>query len=225
MTQHTLISLSGHFTELNLIINSSSLCSLLHLLPPFSPLCPAMPLSWLRVLVYDWVTLLCLWSFLSLYIFSYLPALLSLHLYLSLYSIYMNSPSSFPPLLTPSFCRSRCLSASCYCNHLFTQPVAHFLLLLTDSVWFYNAHARKSSSVQPTNEAIAANSDGVCLLVSELWYVHCMHVHMWACITQTLLLGLLCIPNSYIQTDTHIKILSTLATGCKHHGCTVKQRH
>lgn len=74
--------------EQKLIINSSSLLSTLHspwalplassLLPP---LCPAMPLSWLRVLVYDWVTLLyCLWSFLSRSIFHQFR-LISLYLY------------------------------------------------------------------------------------------------------------------------------------------------
>lgn len=44
------------------------------------PLLLAMPQVWLRVLVYDWVTLLCLWSSPSLSIFSYAPALPSIYL-------------------------------------------------------------------------------------------------------------------------------------------------
>lgn len=150
-----------------------------------------MPLSWLRVLVYDWVTLLCLWSFLSLSIFSYLPALPSIYLSLSIYMglppaflhtlscvvslLLIISPSSFPSLLTPSFCRSPCLSASCYCNHLFTQPVAHFLpslvsysLILSDFITLMQETALLFSL--PT---IATNSDRVFLLVSELWCVQC----------------------------------------------------
>lgn len=68
----------------------------------FFPLFPAMPQSWLRVLVYDWVTLLCLWSFLSLSIFSYLPALPCI--YLSTLSIWVYCLCSRTPCLVVSYC-------------------------------------------------------------------------------------------------------------------------
>ena len=99
------------------------------------------------------------------------------HLYLSIYSIYRGIlpffffiylvlccgvslvfiilPSSFPPLLTTSIFCSPCLSASCYCNHLFTQPFVHFLpslfsysLILSD---FIMLTEEKSSSLQLSN--------------------------------------------------------------------------
>lgn len=61
---------------------------------------------------------------------------------------------------------SPCLSASFYCNHLFTQPVAHFCpspasysLILSDFITL-------------TQETTAANSDSVILFVSELWCIH-----------------------------------------------------
>lgn len=75
-----------------------------------------------------------------------------------------------PHLLTPSFCCFPCLSASCYCNHLFTQPVAHFLpslvsysLILSDFITLTQEKALLFSL--PT---IATNSDRVFLFVSEL---------------------------------------------------------
>lgn len=56
--------------------------------------------------------------------------------------------------------------------------------LLTDSVWFYNAHARKKAPLfsLPT---IATNSDRVFLFVSELWCAQrtCLCVHTWPHIT------------------------------------------
>lgn len=83
--------------------------------PSLLPLLLTMPQSWLRVLVYDWVTLLCLWS--SLSIFSSVPALPSiclLHLYeftvcfLHALSCGVSSPlfissSSFPLRWVPYF--------------------------------------------------------------------------------------------------------------------------
>lgn len=163
---------------------------------PFFPPCPAMPLSWLRVLVYDWVTLLCLWSFLSLSIFSYLPALPSI--YLSTLSIWVYHQIFcvclvlwcliacyyFTFLISPLLTRrSPCLSASCYCNHLFTQPVAHFLpspvsysLILSDFITLMQEKALLFSL--PT---IATNSDRVFLFVSELWCVQCTCVCVCTC--------------------------------------------
>lgn len=152
-----------------------------------------MPQSWLRVLVYDWVTLLCLWSSLSLSIFSYVPALPSiclLHLYgftvcflhalscgVSLLLFILSS--SFPPPLSPSFCCSPCLSASCYCNHLFTQPVAHFLpslvsysLILSD---FGTLTQEKALLFSLPN--IVTNSDHVSVCLRALMCT----VHMCMC--------------------------------------------
>lgn len=79
-------------------------------------------------------------------------------------------PPQLPPLLTLSFCCSPCLSASCYCNHLFTQPVAHFLpspvsysLILSD---FMMLTQEKALLLSPPTTA--TNSDHVSLLVAQL---------------------------------------------------------
>lgn len=99
--------------------SSISLTSLflLHFFPPFFHLFPAMPQSWLRVLVYVWVTLLCLWSFLLLSIFSYLPAFLSVYL-----SIYRFSVS----FCLPCFVVSHCFLL--FYLPLFPTPDSHFVV-------------------------------------------------------------------------------------------------
>lgn len=79
----------------------------------------------------------------------------------------------FPPSpdsLILSLSLSLFLSASCYCNHLFTQPVAHFLpspvsysLILSDFVMLMQ---EKPYLFNLQNAA--TNSDCVSLFVSEL---------------------------------------------------------
>lgn len=134
------------------------------------PLLLTMPQVWLRVLVYDWVTLLRLWSSPSLSIFSYAPALPFIYpstspiwLYCLLFAwsscgvslpliILSSSFSSIPWL--PHFVS---LSLSLPICFLLLQSFIYSAsrtfspqpgLLLTDSVWFCNAHARKTLSVQ-----------------------------------------------------------------------------
>lgn len=116
-------------TELKLIIKSFSPSSsplhsslslsslgLLHLLPP----CPAMLLSWLRVLVYDWVTLLYLWSFLWLSIFAYMLAPPSMYLYVF---IYMSLHLFFA-------CCALCCLFAYYFTSLFAPSwLPHFVIL------------------------------------------------------------------------------------------------
>lgn len=120
-----------------------------------------MLLSWLRVLVYDWVTLLQLALKPPLLpIFAYLPALPSISQYLheDLHQFFFHDTSlwllSFAPLsflpsrdslissLSLSICflllQSFIYSASCTFS---SQPD----LLLTDSVWFYNPPTRKKT--------------------------------------------------------------------------------
>lgn len=132
-----------------------------------------MLLSWRRALVSDWVTLFQL----------PLKLLLALHLLLlALPSIYLWSikivhflsfwPSSF----------STCLSVSCYCHHLFTQPVVLFLPSLMSYSQILSDIIRlvreRGYSVHPPNY-----SEPVVLLVSELWQERArtsMHAYMWA---------------------------------------------
>lgn len=130
----------------------------------------------------------------------------------------------FSPLLTPSFCCPPCLSASCYCNHLFTQPVVHFLpspvsysLILSDFITLTQEKALLFSL--PTT---ATNSDRVFLFVAQLWRVHahaciCVHISLHYIKKKKTLCYSICHAFlSLIYTHKY-----SLATGCKHHKCTV----
>lgn len=176
--------------KVKLIINSFSppssplfsLC-LLHLLPPLFLLFPVMLLSWLRVLVYDWVTLLCLWSFFLLYIYLSAPSIWFYHLFVFFHSVSCCLLLFLPiftsaPIPTPFSCCSPRLPASCYCNHLFSQPVAHFLIqpdvLLTDSVWFCNSHVTNSFC---SSSKLLHPTLNVAFCLTQLWCVQ----HTSAC--------------------------------------------
>lgn len=125
-----------------------------------------------------------------------LPSLCLLHLYgftvcffLHALSCGVSLPlfilsSFFPPPISPSFCCYPCLSASCYCNHLFTQPVTHFLpspvsysLILSDFGTLTQEKALLFSL-----PSILTNSDHVsCCLRALMCTVHmcmCVHTHV-----------------------------------------------
>lgn len=113
--------------------------------------------------------------FLCLSMFFWMPCLLVSHCLLLCYLPLFHLP------WLPLFCRSPCLSASCYCNHLFTQPVAHlptpvsYSLILSDFITLTQEKALLFSLV-----TTASNSDRVFLCVSELWRVQCS-VHVCTC--------------------------------------------
>lgn len=135
--------------------------------------------SFLICLLFHLCTCICLSIYMGL-LSVFFFACLVLHWSISLLVFIL--PSSFPPLLTPSFCCSPCLSASCYCNHLFTQPVAHFLpspvsysQIPSDFIMLTQEKALLSSLPN-----IATNSDHVFLFVAVLWCVRYTCVHICA---------------------------------------------
>lgn len=132
--------------------------------------------------------LTCLLIYLCLlYLYRFSVCFFSMPCLVFVFLLVITLLSSFTLILTPSFCYFPCLSASCYCNHLFTQPVAHFLpspvsysLNLSDFITLMQEKPLLFSF--PT---IATNSDHVFLFVSELWWVHgtCVCLCTWASIT------------------------------------------